>query len=83
MISKGEARQLVLYWYWAHNRGVASEYWAKFYLVLDSLRMNRSDGALVRITTSLLPEETPDNGQIRLLSLAGQLTPILNTYVPR
>ena len=83
VIARGTDRQLVLYWYWAHNRGVASEYWAKFYLVLDSLRMNRSDGALVRITTSLLPEETPDNGQIRLLSLAGQLTPILNTYVPR
>lgn len=83
VIARGTDRQLVLYWYWAHNRGVASEYWAKFYLVADSMRMNRSDGALVRVTTSLRPEETPDEGQVRLLSLAGQITPILNTYVPR
>ncbi|MFY9948135.1 MAG: exosortase C-terminal domain/associated protein EpsI, partial [Candidatus Sulfotelmatobacter sp.] len=55
VIARAEARKLVLYWYWAHDRGVASEYWAKFYLVKDAIRMNRSDGALVRITTDMLP----------------------------
>src|SRR6202030_4069495 len=55
LIAKGDDRQLVLYWYWAHDRGVASEYWAKFYLVTDSIKMNRSDGALVRITSPLYP----------------------------
>ena len=49
VIAKAGARKLVLYWYWAHDRGVASEYWAKYYLVTDSIRMNRSDGALVRM----------------------------------
>jgi len=83
VIGRGTDRQLVLYWYWAHDRGVASEYWAKFYLVADSMRMNRSDGALVRVTTPLGPEETPEQGQVRLLSLAGQFTPMLNTYIPR
>jgi len=39
LIAKGADRQLVLYWYWAHNRAVASEYWAKIYLVTDSIRM--------------------------------------------
>jgi len=55
VIAKAGARKLVLYWYWAHDRGVASEYWAKYYLVADSIRMNRSDGALVRITTGMFP----------------------------
>src|SRR4029077_11904945 len=27
VIAKGDSRLLVLYWYWAHDRGVASEYW--------------------------------------------------------
>src|SRR5437016_12794034 len=36
VIAQGEQRQLVLYWYWAHNRAVAGEYAAKFYLVTDS-----------------------------------------------
>src|SRR5271165_1813028 len=32
VIAKGDERELVLYWYWAHDRALASEYWAKFYL---------------------------------------------------
>jgi len=29
---------------------VASEYWGKVYLVVDAIRLNRTDAALVRIT---------------------------------
>jgi len=83
VISKGEARQLVLYWYWAHDRGVASEYWAKFYLVADSIRMNRSDGALVRITSAMYPGESTDAAQQRILPFAGEVVPFLNNYIPR
>jgi EpsI family protein len=83
VIAKSTDRSLVLYWYWAHNRGVASEYWAKFYLVADSLRMNRSDGALVRVTTPLRSGEDLDTAQERLLSFAGEFSPILNSYIPQ
>jgi EpsI family protein len=83
VIAKGGDRQLVLYWYLAHNRAVASEYWAKFYLVADSIRLNRSDGSMIRITTPLRPEESADTAQQRLLSFADQLVPSLNAYIPR
>lgn len=83
VIAKGDSRQLVLYWYWAHDRGVASEYWAKFYLVADSIRMNRSDGALIRITTAMYPGETAEAAQQRILPFAGQVVPLLDTYIPR
>ncbi len=83
VIAKAGARKLVLYWYWAHDRGVASEYWAKFYLVKDSIRMNRSDGALVRITTDMFPGETPDTAQQRILPFASAVSPLLNDYIPR
>ncbi|MGB8917579.1 MAG: exosortase C-terminal domain/associated protein EpsI [Candidatus Sulfotelmatobacter sp.] len=83
VIAKGGARQLVLYWYWAHDRGVASEYSAKFYLVKDSIRMNRSDGALVRIVTPMLPGETLDAAQQRLLPFASHVVPLLDDYIPR
>jgi EpsI family protein len=83
VIAKAGARKLVLYWYWAHDRGVASEYWAKFYLVKDSIRMNRSDGALVRITTDMFPGETPDAAQQRLLPFASTVSPLLDDYIPR
>jgi len=83
VIAKGTDRQLVLYWYWAHGRAVASEYWAKVYLVADSIRMHRSDGSLIRVTTPLLEGETVDVAQQRLLDLAGKTVPILDRYVPR
>lgn len=83
LIAKGDSRQLVLYWFWAHDRGVASEYWAKFYLVADSIKTNRSDGALVRITTPMYPGETADAAQQRILPFASDVTPLLNSYIPR
>lgn len=49
IVSKGESKSLVIYWYHSHNRTVASEYSAKIYTVLDSMRYNRSDTAIVRV----------------------------------
>jgi EpsI family protein len=83
VISKAGARQLVLYWFWAHDRGVASEYWAKFYLVKDAIRMNRSDGSLVRFVTPMFPGETPEAAQQRLLPFADYVGPLLDNYIPR
>jgi EpsI family protein len=83
VIAKGGERQLVLYWYLAHNRPVASEYWARIYLVTDSIRMNRSDGALVRLTTHMLPGESIDSAMHRLLPFAGEVVPLLNQYIPQ
>jgi EpsI family protein len=83
VIAKRGQRQLVLYWYLAHARPVASEYWAKFYLVADSIRLNRSDGALIRVITSLSEEESVDSAQQRLFSFMANLVPRLDVYVPR
>jgi len=83
VIAKGSDRLLVLYWYWAHDRAVASEYWAKIYLVTDSIRMNRSDGALVRINTRMLPGESVEAAMARLTPFAGQVVPLLNEYIPQ
>lgn len=83
VIAKGDARDIVLYWYWAHNRGVASEYWAKYYLVADSIRTNRSDGSLIRISSQMYPGESPDAAEQRLLPLASRIVPLLDAYIPR
>jgi EpsI family protein len=81
--SKAGDRELVIYWYQAHNRGVANEYWSKYYLVTDSIRMNRSDGALVRLITPMYRKETPEAAQARVMGLGSQLIPLLNRYIPR
>jgi len=83
VIAQAEQRQLVLYWYWAHNRAVASEYAAKFYLISDSIRMRRTDGSLVRVTTPIAENESIEPAQQTLLSFASNVVPLLNTYVPR
>jgi len=53
IVARGNQKSLVLYWYQTHNRVIASEYVAKIYLVLDSIRYNRSDTSLVRVVMSL------------------------------
>jgi len=83
VIAMGDSREVVLYWFWAHDRGVASEYWAKYYLVRDSIRMNRSDGALVRIIVAMEPDETADAAQQRLLPFASAVMQTLDNYIPR
>jgi EpsI family protein len=83
VVSRGDSRTLVLYWYRAHDRGLASEYAAKVYLVADAIRMNRSDGSLVRLTTPMLPGETSDAAQQRVLPFADALGPLLDSYIPR
>ncbi len=83
LIAKGDDRQLVLYWYWAHDRAVASEYAAKFYLVTDSIRMHRTDGALVRLSMPLPPGQSSNSAERDLIAWAGRVVPLLNTYVPR
>lgn len=83
LIARGDERQLVFYWYWAHNRAVASEYAAKFYLVTDSIRMRRSDGSLIRLSTPLAPGQSVESGQQNLVSWAEKIVPLLNTYIPR
>ena len=83
VIAKGDSRKLVLYWYWAHDRGIASEYWAKYYLVADSMRMNRSDGSLVRIGTPLQADESIESAQQRLMPFTNSVLPLLNDYIPR
>jgi EpsI family protein len=83
VVSKGSDRQLVLYWFQAHGRAVASEYQAKYYLVADSVRMNRSDGGLVRLMTPMLPGESTNAAQARMMRLGSHLIPVLDNYIPR
>ena len=83
VIARADSRQLVLYWYWAHDRGIASEYLAKFYLVADSIRLHRSDAALIRVTTQMLSGETASAAEQRIVPFASSLVPLLNDYIPR
>lgn len=83
LVAKGTQRALVLYWYWAHGRAIASEYRAKYYLVEDSIRLNRSDGSLIRVVCELKEHENVTVAQQQMISLIGYVIPRLEPYVPR
>jgi EpsI family protein len=83
VLAKGLDRVLVLYWYQAHGRVVASEYWAKFYLVADAIRMNRSDGAMVRVMTPIVQNESLTSAEQRATAFVQDVLPLLDRYIPR
>ncbi len=83
VVSKAGERQLVLYWFQAHGRVVASEWKAKYYLVADSIQLNRSDGGLVRLMSPMSHGETREAAQARIMKLGSQLVPLLDEYIPR
>ena len=58
VIENGKSRELMIYWYQGRGRMVASEYWGKVYTVLDSVRLRRSDAAMVRVTVPIAESET-------------------------
>ncbi len=80
LIAKGLDKRLVFYWYQERGRVIASEYWAKFYLVLDAATRNRTDGALVRLS-SVVSESVPAT-EMRLMGFMQQVFPLLSAYVP-
>ena len=83
VIEKGLERQLVLYWYQSHGRVVASEYWGKIYTVVDAVRLNRTDAALVRVITPIDDEPGGDaRAESRAVSFVQALFPRLALYLP-
>ncbi len=81
IVTRGDSQSVVLYWYQSHNRTVASEYWAKYYTVADSIRYNRSDTALVRVVVPVNGGDTK-----RAIAIATGFTidffPQLKQYLP-
>jgi EpsI family protein len=82
IIADGDNRQFVIYWYQAHGRSVASEYMAKIYMITDAMRLNRTDGALVRVTTPIDPREGVSPARIRVEAFTAQLAPTLSRFIP-
>ncbi len=81
LIQKGLEKQVILYWYHDRGRVIASEYWAKGYLVWDAMTKNRSDGSLVRISIPVRDstiEEAFDHG----VGFLRDLWPTLLEYMP-
>jgi exosortase D (VPLPA-CTERM-specific) len=83
VVRQGGQRAIVLYWFQAHGRAVASEYSAKYYLIADSIKLHRSDGGMIRLMSLMPRGETPDEAQARVLKFGDQFVPLLGNYIPK
>jgi EpsI family protein len=80
LIQNGNQRALMIYWYQGRGNAVASEYWAKIYTVLDSVRRHRSDGAMVRVMTPLGNSQA--DAEKSAIELATEAARELPAFVP-
>lgn len=83
VIEKGLDQQVVLYWYQSHGRVIANEYRSKIFMVYDAARLNRSDAALVRVTSPRLgPDDGLRNAEERAVEFVKSVFPTLGSYLP-
>ncbi len=80
VIENGKYKEIMIYWYQGRGRAVASEYYDKIYTVLDSVTRRRSDGAMIRVMTSVGYSEK--DAAIAASDLAAQTADKLSEFVP-
>lgn len=81
VVSKGDNRSVVLYWYQTEHRVIADEFAAKFYLVADSIRYHRSDTSLVRVVVPV-SGHNDDAATATGVAFVQAVYPQLKAYLP-
>jgi EpsI family protein len=81
LIAKGNARQLVYYWYQQAGRVIAEDWQKILYVGWDRASRGRTDGALVRFTVPS-DERNEDAGEAAFRDLAPRLVLGLSEYIP-
>ncbi|HEX7360472.1 MAG TPA: EpsI family protein [Bryobacteraceae bacterium] len=81
VVERGENKSVVLYWYQSGRQVIASEYAAKIYTVLDSVRYNRTDTALVRVVVGVNNGDLQAASETAVSFVKTFFEPLLN-YLP-
>lgn len=82
MMVMGNERRLTYYWFDQRGRILTDLYQIKLYNFVDSINLNRTDGALVRLITPLGESESPATADDRLKEFFKQFNPALNRFLP-
>lgn len=82
VIQLGDVKQLVYYWFQQRGRVITSEYMVKWYLFWDALTKQRTDGALVRLTTLVPPGKDISKSDRLLQEFARDVGGELDKYIP-
>ncbi len=81
VIVHGDEREVVLYWYQSRNRVVANEFKAKFWVVADAMRLNRTDTALVRVIVPI-KDKDEDTATTKAATFVRAFFGTLQHYLP-
>jgi EpsI family protein len=82
IIQKNDEKQLVFYWFQQRGRLLTNEYSVKYYLFWDAATRNRTDGALVRMTSPVLAGESESKAEARLAAFTQEVYPTLTRFIP-
>jgi exosortase D (VPLPA-CTERM-specific) len=82
IIQNGQSQQLVYYWFDRGGEHLTSDWKLKIRAIVDRARDRRNDGALVRLITPVLPDESMDSAEARLDALLTDVMPIMPAYLP-
>jgi len=82
LIKRGRYTQVVYYWFKQRDRNVTSEWLVKWFLFLDGMTRNRTDGALVRLTAFVMPGEDVSVADNRLVEFLNVVYPHFDEYIP-
>jgi len=85
VVQKGMQKILMYYWFQQRERRTANEFSMKYYLLVDSLKKSRKDGALVRIYTPILTggDIGTSEAEARLRAFADIIIPKMSSYLPQ
>lgn len=81
IIQKGQDSQLVYYWFAGRGRVIANEYVNKWYLLVDALSKNRTDGSLVRLVTPVYSGQTIQQADQRLQAFMQTIDAPLGRFI--
>jgi len=82
VMQSGRSRRVTYYWFPVRGRILNNAYQLKIYNFWDALTQQRTDGALVRLITSVYEDETLADAEKRLQNFVRDIVPVLEEYIP-
>jgi exosortase D (VPLPA-CTERM-specific) len=82
LMRQGEAAQIVYYWFEQRGRNITNEYAAKWYMFVDALLKNRTDGALLRVVVPVSDINKIDEVERHADQFLADFYPLMTEYLP-
>ncbi len=83
LISRGNIRQLVYYWFDQRGRQLVNQWQVKWHLMLDGITSQRTDGSMLRLVTPVRQNESVEDANQRLERFMRVIVPRTGPFLPQ